>query len=70
MNIKYGQRDGLEGPIFYPNGRVIYFDPACDQYWDPTTDFYLSDDEITLLKQQLFDSLSNEYAQNALKFFK
>lgn len=42
LRKKYGPRKGLEGPFFYPNGRVTYYDPAEGAYWDPTTDFYLS----------------------------
>jgi len=33
----------------------------------PTTDFYLEDDEISMLKQQLFDKLTVEYTQDASK---
>ena len=40
----YEPRKGLEGP-FHFNGRVVYYDPAEGKYWDPRTDFYLSNQE-------------------------
>lgn len=42
---KYQPRKGLEGPFFYANGRVLYYDAAEGQYWDPTTDLYLTYEE-------------------------
>ena len=55
MQKVYKRRKGLKGPIEYPNGRVVYFDPKANEYWDPTTDFYLARDEIESLKGQIFD---------------
>ena len=55
---KYEPRKGLEGPFYYPNGQVLYYDPKAGQYWDPTTDFYVSHEDVGLLKQQYFDMLS------------
>lgn len=52
---KWQPRDGLEGPFFYPNGRVTYYDPKEGMYWDPTTDFYLSYEEQAELQNQIFD---------------
>jgi hypothetical protein len=49
-NQAYGPRPGLEGPFHYPNGRVAYYDPKEGKYWDPRTDFYLSDSEVADLK--------------------
>jgi hypothetical protein len=37
-------RKGLEGPFNF-NGRVVYYDPKEGRYWDPRTDFYLSNTE-------------------------
>lgn len=54
----YGKRKGLQGPIYYPNGRVLYFDPVADQHWDPTTDFYVSEDELNFLRGLLFAALT------------
>ena len=50
-------RKGLEGPFFYPNGRVAYYDPKEGQYWDPKTDFYLSNQEVTDLQNLVFDKI-------------
>jgi hypothetical protein len=55
---KYQPRKGLEGPFFYPSGAVLYYDPKAGQYWDPQTDFYVSDDDVSRLKNQYFDLLS------------
>lgn len=38
---KWEPREGLEGPFFYENGAVLYYDPKEGKYWDPKTDFYL-----------------------------
>ena len=56
-DAKWQPRKGLEGPFFYPNGRVAYYDPKEGKYWDPTTDFYLSDNEIADLKDLVVDLL-------------
>lgn len=54
-DAKYQPRKGLEGPFFYPNGQVLYYDPVEGKYYDPQTDFYLSDDEIADLKDLIVD---------------
>jgi hypothetical protein len=46
MRQKYGPRKGLEGPFKYASGRVLYYDPKEGRYYDPTTDFYLSHEEM------------------------
>ena len=51
----YGPRRGLRGPFRYANGRVLYFDPLEGAYWDPKTDFYVSDDEVSDLEGLLID---------------
>ena len=45
MRDNYGPRKGLEGPFNF-SGRVLYYDPKEGQYWDPRTDFYVSQDEM------------------------
>lgn len=55
---KWEPRKGLEGPFYYPSGAVLYYDPKAGQYWDPTTDFYVSNEDVGLLKQQFFDIVS------------
>jgi hypothetical protein len=49
MRVKYGARKGLEGPFNF-SGRVLYYDPKEGQYYDPTTDFYVEDSEMTLIR--------------------
>jgi len=41
----YGPRKGLEGPFCFANGQIVYYDPKEGRYWDPKTDFYLSNEE-------------------------
>ena len=52
---KWQPRKGLEGPFFYPNGRVLYYDIKAGQYYDPTTDFYVDHEEACELKNMVFD---------------
>lgn len=52
---KYIPRKGLEGPFFYANGRVLYYDPKEGSYYDPTTDWYVSVDEVNELHNGLLD---------------
>ena len=54
---KWTQRKGLEGPFFYANGRVLYYDPREGAYWDPRTDFYVSADELNDIHDHLLDVL-------------
>ena len=57
LERKWQPRRGLEGPFFYPNGRVAYYDPKEGQYWDPKTDFYLSNQEVTDLQNLVFEKI-------------
>jgi hypothetical protein len=54
-NQEYGERKGLEGPFHYPNGQVLYYDPKAGEYWDPSTDFYVPNDEVAALQNSIFD---------------
>lgn len=54
----YGPRKGLEGPYIYPNGQILYYDPREGQYWDPTTDFYVSNEEAHNLQNELLRTLA------------
>lgn len=56
-DAKWQPRKGLEGPFFYPNGRVTYYDPKEGAYYDPTTDFYLSYEESSALQNLVFNIL-------------
>lgn len=60
-----GQRDsrfqpikGLEGPFYFANGRVLYYDPKEGEYYDSTTDFYVSREEVDQLHTELAQLLS------------
>jgi hypothetical protein len=55
--MNYGPRKGLEGPFQYPNGQVLYYDPKAGQYYDPSTDFYVPDEDIAELQRSIFDIL-------------
>ena len=50
-DVKWQPRKGLEGPFFYPNGQVLYYDPREGKYYDPTTDFYVEDEEVQELQE-------------------
>lgn len=54
----YGARKGLEGPFVYATGRILYYDPSEGKYYDPTTDFYVEQDEMDLLNEELVKLLS------------
>jgi hypothetical protein len=51
---KWGPRKGLEGPFHYPSGAVLYYDPKEGKYYDPTTDFYVPNEDVEELKNQIF----------------
>lgn len=56
-NKEYGPRKGLEGPFHYPSGAVLYYDPKEGQYYDPTTDFYVSNEDVAELQNQILSLL-------------
>ena len=55
---KWQPRQGLEGPFFYPNGQVLYYDPKAGEYWDPTTDFYVPREDVAELQQDFMRFLA------------
>lgn len=55
---RWQPRRGLEGPFYFATGRVLYYDPRAGEYWDPTTDFYVPNDEIADLHAELARMLS------------
>jgi hypothetical protein len=57
-DTRWQPRRGLEGPFFYANGRVLYYDPKEGQYYDPLTDYYVDQEEINLLHAELTRMLS------------
>ena len=54
---RWQPRKGLEGPFFYANGRVLYYDTKAGEYWDPLTDFYVPNDEVAELHIQTVNIL-------------
>ena len=56
----FGPRAGLEGPFHYPSGAVLYYDARVGEYYDPRTDFYVSNDDVAALKQQIVDRLTKK----------
>ena len=57
MRDNYGPRKGLEGPFNF-TGCVLYYDTKEGQYWDPRTDFYLSDDDMTIVHGYIVELLT------------
>jgi hypothetical protein len=57
MRTKYGPRAGLEGPFNF-SGRVLYYDVKQGQYYDPTTDFYVEQDEMDMINNRLIAVLA------------
>lgn len=56
---RYHERDGLEGPISLRSGKVVYYDPKAGKYYDPDSDFYMSDEEFK--KHDTKEFVSEEY---------
>ena len=55
---KWGPRKRLEGPFHYPNGQVLYYDPRAGEYYDPSTDFYVPNEDVAELQQMIFQRLA------------
>lgn len=64
-NTMYEARKGLEGPFHYPNGQVLYYDTKAGEYWDPTTDFYVANDDVAKLQQSIFDAIAQNPGKSA-----
>lgn len=56
MRDNYGPRKGLEGPFSFSD-RVLYYDNKEGQYYDPRSDFYISNEEMTIINNRLVDLL-------------
>jgi hypothetical protein len=57
MRTKYGPRKGLEGPFNF-SGRVLYYDNKQGMYYDPTTDFYVEQDEMDMINKDFMERLA------------
>jgi len=58
MRQKYGPRPGLEGPFNF-SGQVLYYDPKEGSYYDPRTDFYVSQEDMDIIHDRLVDVLKH-----------
>ena len=56
MRDNYGPRKGLEGPFSF-SGRVLYYDNKEGAYWDPRSDFYISNEEMAVINNSLINLL-------------
>ena len=56
MRENYGPRRGLEGPFNF-SGQVLYYDAIEGAYWDPKTDFYVSQEEMNGINARLMNTL-------------
>ena len=56
MRDTYGPRKGLEGPFNF-SGRVLYYDNIEGAYWDPRSDFYVSNQEMSMIHGQLIQTM-------------
>ena len=56
MRVKYSPRTGLEGPFNF-SGRVLYYDNKEGAYYDPTTDFYVSREEMNAIHDEIYRML-------------
>lgn len=54
----YSHIRGLEGPFLKGANRVVYYDPKEGRYWDPKTDFYLTNEEVDYLDKELIRMLT------------
>jgi hypothetical protein len=57
MRTKYGPRKGLEGPFNF-SGRVLYYDNKEGKYYNPSSDFYVEQEEMDLINNRLMGILA------------
>jgi hypothetical protein len=57
-DARFQPRKGLEGPFYFGNGRVLYYDTKDGNYWDPLTDFYVDREEVNQLHEYMAKILS------------
>ena len=56
MRGRYQSRAGLEGPFNF-SWQVLYYDNKEGAYYDPTTDFYVSQEEMDIINQRFYQVL-------------
>jgi hypothetical protein len=59
-DTRFSPRKGLEVPLHYPSGAVLYYDPKEGEYYDPQTDFYVDRADVAVLQQQIIDCLTQK----------
>ena len=52
-----GAFKGLEGPFTFVGGRTLYYDPKEGQYWDPKTDYFMSNEDMNYIHNYLIITL-------------
>ena len=57
MRDNYGPRKGLEGPFNF-SGRVLYYCNIEGTYWDPRSDFYVSQDEMDAINMHFMRTMA------------
>ena len=57
-DARFQPRKGLEGPFYFGNGRVLYYDVKAGEYYDPTTDFYVPQEDMDFLHAEMARMLS------------
>lgn len=57
MRDNYGPRKGLEGPFNF-SGRVLYYCNIEGAYWDPRSDFYVSQDEMDAINMHFMRTMA------------
>jgi hypothetical protein len=57
-DARFQPRKGLEGPFYFGNGRVLYYDPKVGEYYDSLTDFYVDREEVNQLHEHMAKMLS------------
>lgn len=45
MRERFVERAGLEGPFFYDGNQVLYYSPREGQYYNPSSDMFVTYDE-------------------------
>ena len=54
----YSKIKGLDGPFLKGCNRVVYYDPKEGRYWCPRSDFYLTQEEVNYLDNEMMRMLS------------
>jgi len=61
---RYQERPGLEGPFHAKSGKVVYYDKQEGKYYDPDSDFYISNDDWQAMNEARDDD-EDEFEANS-----